>query len=186
MGAGARGPRHDMDSSLCSALIRGASRRARRRVGATRTRFALATVIHACARRRVEQTSNIVSSLFVYKGTHGTRQELGPTARVVRVVRVVASRVAYRSDASRPAAKSANESNLPTSGAFTAAPRREARRRRRLPERGVLPARRGARRRRPRAGAARGGAAGIASSICRRGSPHRRRRSPGPTSCTTS
>ena len=97
----------------------------------------------------------------MYKGTHGTRAKRRVPPRVSCVSSLRASRIdRMRVDPRRKA-----RTNLPTSGAFTAAPRREARRRRRPARaRGSRRARLGActRRRRPRSrrrprGAPRGG-----------------------------
>jgi len=97
--------------ALCSALIRGARRDARDVASGRRRDLdsVLATVIHASvATTRQTNIEHRLVSLRVQRHSRYARQETGPTARVVRVV---ASRVAYRSDASRPAAKSANESS---------------------------------------------------------------------------
>ena len=97
--------------ALCSALIRGARRDARDVASGRRRDLdsVLATVIHACvATTRQTNIEHRLVSLRVQRHSRYARQETGPTARVVRFV---ASRVAYRSDASRPAAKSANESS---------------------------------------------------------------------------
>ena len=163
--------------ALCSAVIRGAPRRARRRVGAT-SRFRFGTSNRDTRVRRDDASNKhrISSRLSSCTKALTVRVKSWVPPRV-SCVSCVSSRLARRvriGRASRPAAKSANESNLPTSGAFIVL-RRGGRHvgAAALPERGVpvghavglvTRRRRPRSRRRPR-GRHGGGGAGIASSI---------------------